>query len=175
MSQAGSWDTSPMVDFRSADTSVRTTGSLRCGGVDSAGLGLIIVDQALRSTGRIPAALDRRYPCNRGRQPFEGWDWFRERVSSREPSAPTRPARGGAACGAIPPAADEALDGESSAAWAAEQSAGTRTGSSSAMSMDLDLGRLTRAVRVDRRKDGVSSGKVLDSGGVFGKVARVGN
>ena len=77
----------PMVAFRNTDTSGRTTGLLlRCVLYSLLALGLIIVDKRYDHLGRI-----RRLPLRRrlsgasgGRQPFEGWNWFRDSVTTRD-------------------------------------------------------------------------------------------
>src|SRR5271165_3925965 len=83
-----------MVAFRHADTSGRTTGLLlRCVLYSLLALGLIIVDKRYDHLGRIRRVLSVvAYPVQIAvASPFEGWDWFRESVTTGTPCAPTRP------------------------------------------------------------------------------------
>src|ERR1700680_4669876 len=75
-----------MVAFRSTDTSGRTTGLLlRCVLYSLLALALIIVDKRYDHLGKIRRLLSIvAYPVQIAvASPFEGWDWFRESVSSR--------------------------------------------------------------------------------------------
>src|SRR5258708_25048678 len=75
-----------MVAFRSTDTSGRTTGLLfRCVLYSLVALALIIVDKRYDHLGKIRRMLSIvAYPVQIAvASPFEGWDWFRESVSSR--------------------------------------------------------------------------------------------
>src|ERR1700727_1940009 len=75
-----------MVAFRSTDTSGRTTGLLlRCVLYSLLALGLIIVDKRYDHLGKIRRVLSIvAYPVQIAvASPFQGWDWFRESVSSR--------------------------------------------------------------------------------------------
>src|SRR4030088_2374743 len=76
-----------MVAFRSTDTSGRTTGLLlRCVLYCLLALGLIIFDKRYDHLGDIRRFLSVvAYPVQIAvASPFQGWDWFRESVSSRE-------------------------------------------------------------------------------------------
>jgi hypothetical protein len=76
-----------MVGFRNTDTSGRTTGLLlRCVLYSLVALGLIIVDKRYDHLGRIRRALSIvAYPVQIAvASPFEGWDWFRESVTTRD-------------------------------------------------------------------------------------------
>src|SRR5271154_4449633 len=76
-----------MVAFRHADTSGRTTGLLlRCVLYSLLALGLIIVDKRYDQLGRIRRVLSVvAYPVQLAvAGPFEGWDWFRESVTTRD-------------------------------------------------------------------------------------------
>ena len=76
-----------MVAFRSTDTSGRTTGLLlRCVLYWLLALGLIIVDKRYDHLGRIRRLLSVvAYPVQLAvASPFEGWDWFRESVTTRD-------------------------------------------------------------------------------------------
>src|ERR1700704_6859483 len=76
-----------MVAFRSTDTSGRTTGLLfRCVLYSLLALALIIVDKRYDHLGKIRRVLSVvAYPVQIAvASPFQGWDWFRQSVSSRE-------------------------------------------------------------------------------------------
>src|SRR6202451_3484585 len=76
-----------MVAFRNTDTSGRTTGLLlRCVLYSLLALGLIIVDKRYDHLGRIRRVLSVvAYPVQIAvASPFEGWDWFRESVTTRD-------------------------------------------------------------------------------------------
>src|SRR6202011_2331297 len=76
-----------MVAFRSTDTSGRTSGLLlRCVLYCLMALGLIIFDKRYDHLGEIRRFLSVvAYPVQIAvASPFQGWDWFRESVSSRE-------------------------------------------------------------------------------------------
>src|ERR1700726_686202 len=76
-----------MVAFRSTDTSGRTSGLLlRCVLYCLLALGLIIFDKRYDHLGEIRRFLSVvAYPVQIAvSSPFQGWDWFRESVSSRE-------------------------------------------------------------------------------------------
>jgi cell shape-determining protein MreC len=76
-----------MVAFRSTETSGRTTGLLlRCVLYCLLALGLIIFDKRYDHLGELRRFLSVvAYPVQIAvSSPFQGWDWFRESVSSRE-------------------------------------------------------------------------------------------
>src|ERR1700689_3198295 len=76
-----------MVAFRNTDTSARTTGLLlRCVLYALLALGLIIVDKRYDQLGKIRRLLSIvAYPVQVAvASPFEGWDWFRESVTTRD-------------------------------------------------------------------------------------------
>src|SRR5580658_8745264 len=76
-----------MVAFRNNDASGRTTGLLlRCVLYSLLALGLIILDKRYAHLVQIRRVLSvAAYPVQLAvASPFEGWDWFRENVSSRE-------------------------------------------------------------------------------------------
>src|SRR5713226_140789 len=170
-----------MVAFRSTDTSGRTTGLLlRCVLYSLLALGLIIVDKRYDHLGRIRRLLSIvAYPVQIAvASPFEGWDWFRESVSSRgalradkaKLEAELRVAQ-------FRLQRYEALEAES------QRLRGLRNNTAGITDrfligdvMDLDLDAFRERVLVDKgAQDGVFVGQaVLDSGGVFGQVARVG-
>src|SRR5476649_1504192 len=76
-----------MVAFRSTDTSGRTTGLLlRCVLYSLCALALIIVDKRYDHLGKIRRVLSIvAYPVQIAvASPFQGWDWFRESVTTRD-------------------------------------------------------------------------------------------
>src|ERR1700735_3005315 len=76
-----------MVAFRSTDTSGRTTGLLfRCVLYCLLALGLIIVDKRYDHLGKIRRLLSVvAYPVQVAvASPFQGWDWFRDSVTTRD-------------------------------------------------------------------------------------------
>src|ERR1700723_3221423 len=76
-----------MVAFRNTDTSGRTSGLLlRCVLYCLLALGLIIVDKRYDHLGRIRRFLSIvAYPVQVAvASPFEGWDWFRNSVTTRD-------------------------------------------------------------------------------------------
>ena len=170
-----------MVAFRSTDTSGRTTGLLfRCVLYSLLALGLIIVDKRYDHLGKIRRLLSIvAYPVQIAvASPFEGWDWFRESVSSRgalradkaKLEAELRVAQ-------FRLQRYEALEAESQRLRALRNNtAGITDRFLIGDVMDLDLDAFRERVLVDKgARDGVFVGQaVLDSGGVFGQVARVG-
>jgi cell shape-determining protein MreC len=73
--------------FRNSDTSGRTTGLLlRCVLFSLLALALIIVDKRYDHLGKIRRVLSVvAYPVQIAvAGPFEGWDWFRESVTTRD-------------------------------------------------------------------------------------------
>jgi rod shape-determining protein MreC len=170
-----------MVAFRSTDTSGRTTGLLlRCVLYSLLALGLIIVDKRYDHLGRIRRLLSIvAYPVQIAvASPFEGWDWFRESVSSRgalradkaKLEAELRVAQ-------FRLQRYEALEAESQRLRALRNNtAGITDRFLIGDVMDVDLDAFRERVLVDKgARDGVFVGQaVLDSGGVFGQVARVG-
>jgi len=169
-----------MVAFRNTDVSGRTTGLLiRCVLYSSLALGLIIFDKRYDHLGQIRRFLSVvAYPVQVAvASPFEGWDWFRENVSSRESLRGDK-----AKLEAALRLADfrlqryEALEAES------RRLRGLRENTAEITDrfvigdiMDLDLDAFRERVLVDKgAHDGVFVGQaVLDAGGVFGQVARV--
>src|SRR5271163_2691278 len=164
-----------MVAFRNTDTSGRTSGLLlRCVLYSLLALGLIIVDKRYDQLGRIRRVLSIvAYPVQIAvASPFEGWDWFRESVTTRDAlrtdktrlEAQFRLQR------------YEALEAESQRLRALRDStAGVSDRFIVGNVMDVDLDAFRERVLVDKgARDGVFVGQaVLDAGGVFGQVARV--
>src|ERR1700720_24331 len=170
-----------MVAFRNTDTSGRITGLLlRCVLYSLLALALIIVDKRYDHLGRIRRGLSIvAYPVQIAvASPFEGWDWFRESVSSpgtlradkAKLEAELRLAQ-------FRLQRYEALEAESQRLRALRDKTAEVTDRfviGNVMNIDLDAFR--ERVLVDKgAQDGVFVGQaVLDSGGVFGQVARVG-
>jgi rod shape-determining protein MreC len=169
-----------MVAFRNTDASGRTTGLLlRCVLYSLLALGLIIFDKRYDHVGQIRRFLSViAYPVQVAvASPFEGWDWFRESVSSRETLRADK-----AKLEAELRLADfrlqryAALEAESQRLRALrENTAGVANRFLVGNIMDLDLDAFRERVLVDKgARDGVFVGQaVLDAGGVFGQVARV--
>jgi rod shape-determining protein MreC len=169
-----------MVAFRNSDVSGRTTGLLlRCILYSLLALGLIIVDKRYDRLGEIRRWLSVvAYPVQVAvASPFEGWDWFRESVSSRETLRADK-----AKLEAELRLADfklqryDALEAETRRLRALrDNTAGVASGFLVGDIMDLDLDAFRERVLVDKgAHDGVFVGQaVLDAGGVFGQVARV--
>ncbi len=170
-----------MVAFRSTDTSGRTSGLLlRCVLYCLLALGLIIFDKRYDHLGEIRRFLSVvAYPVQIAvSSPFQGWDWFRESVSSRETLRADK-----ARLEAELRLANfrlqryEALEAESQRLRALrENTAGVANRFVIGNIMDLDIDAFRERVMVDKgARDGVFVGQaVLDAGGVFGQVARVG-
>jgi rod shape-determining protein MreC len=169
-----------MVAFRSTDTSGRTSGLLlRCVLYCLLALGLIIFDKRYDHLGKIRRALSFvAYPVQLAvASPFEGWHWFRESVTTRDTlradkarlEAELRVAK-------FRLQRYEALEAESQRLRALREStAGVADRFIIGDIMDVDLDAFRERVLVDKgASQGVFVGQaVLDSGGVFGQVARV--
>jgi rod shape-determining protein MreC len=170
-----------MVAFRNTDASGRPTGLLlRCVLYALVALGLIIVDKRYDQLGQIRRLLSIvAYPVQVAvASPFEGWDWFRNSVTTRDAlrvenarlEAELRLAQ-------FRLQRYEALESES------QRLRGLRSSTEGVASrfiigdiMDVQLDAYRERVLVDKgARDGVFIGQaVLDAGGVFGQVARVG-
>lgn len=169
-----------MVAFRNTDTSGRTSGLLlRCVLYCLLALGLIIVDKRYDHLGKIRRFLSIvAYPVQVAvASPFEGWNWFRESVNTRDAlrtdndrlKAELRLAQ-------FKLQRYEALEAESQRLRALRDStAGMSDRFVVGEIMDVDLDAFRERVLVDKgARDDVFVGQaVLDSGGVFGQVARV--
>jgi rod shape-determining protein MreC len=169
-----------MVAFRNTDTSGRTSGLLlRCVLYCLLALGLIIVDKRYDHLGKIRRFLSIvAYPVQVAvESPFAGWHWFRESVSTRDAlrsdkerlETELRLAK-------FRLQRYEALEAESQRLRALRDStAGVSSSFVVGDIMDVDLDAFRARVLVDKgARDGVFVGQaVLDSGGVFGQVARV--
>jgi rod shape-determining protein MreC len=170
-----------MVGFRNTDTSGRTTGLLlRCVLYSLLALGLIIVDKRYDHLGKIRRMLSIvAYPVQIAvASPFEGWDWFRESVTTRDAlRADKSKLEAQLRLAQFRLQRYEALEAESQRLRALrDNTAGITDRFVIGNVMDVDLDAFRERVLVDKgAQDGVFVGQaVLDSGGVFGQVARVG-
>jgi rod shape-determining protein MreC len=169
-----------MVAFRNTDTSGRTTGLLlRCVLYSLLALGLIIVDKRYDHLGKIRRLLSIvAYPVQVAvASPFEGWNWFRESVSTRD-ALRTDKAKleSELRLAQFRLQRYEALETESQRLRALrDNTAGVSDQFIIGDIMDVDLDAFRERVLVDKgARDGVFVGQaVLDAGGVFGQVARV--
>src|SRR5579862_7491841 len=169
-----------MVAFRNTDASGRTTGLLlRCVLYSLLALGLIIVDKRYDQLGRIRRLLSIvAYPVQVAvASPFEGWNWFRESVSSRETlRADKAKLEAELRLAQFQLQRYEALEAETQRLRALR---GSTAGVSSQFIigdiMDVDLDAFRERALIDKgARDGVFVGQaVLDAGGVFGQIARV--
>jgi rod shape-determining protein MreC len=170
-----------VVAFRNSDTSGRTTGLLlHCVLYSLVALALIIVDKRYDHLGKIRRVLSVvAYPVQVAvASPFEGWDWFRESVSSRAAlRADKTKLEAQLRLAQFRLQRFEALEAESQRLRALRDStAGVADRFVIGNIMNLDLDAFRERVLVDKgAQDGVFVGQaVLDAGGVFGQVARVG-
>jgi rod shape-determining protein MreC len=170
-----------MVAFRSTDASGRTTGLLfRCVLYSLLALALIIVDKRYDHLGKIRRLLSVvAYPVQIAvASPFEGWSWFRDSVTTRDAlridktrlEAELRLAQ-------FRLQRYEALEAETQRLRALRDNTAAVTERfliGDVMNVDLDAFR-ERVLVNKGAGDGIFVGQaVLDSGGVFGQVARVG-
>jgi rod shape-determining protein MreC len=169
-----------MVAFRNTDTSGRTTGLLlRCILYSLLALGLIIFDKRYDHLGEIRRFLSViAYPVQVAvASPFEGWDWFRESVSSRGTlRADKAKLEAELRLANFRLQRYEALEAETQRLRALrENTAEVANRFIVGNIMDLDIDAFRERVLVDKgARDGVFVGQaVLDAGGVFGQVARV--
>jgi rod shape-determining protein MreC len=170
-----------MVAFRSADASGRTTGLLfRCVLFSLLALGLIIVDKRYDHLGKIRRLLSVvAYPVQIAvASPFEGWDWFRDSVTTREALRSDKTKlESELRMAQFRLQRYEALEAETQRLRALrDNTAGVTDRFIIGDVMDVDLDAFRERVLVDKGAgDGIYVGQaVLDSGGVFGQVARVG-
>ena len=169
-----------MVAFRNNDASGRTSGLLlRCVLYSLLALGLIIFDKRYDHLGQIRRYLSMAaYPMQVAvASPFEGWDWFRESVTTRESlRADKASLESQLRLANFRLQRYEAVEAESQRLRALrDNTADVATRFVIGNIMDLDLDAFRERVLVDKgARDGVFVGQaVLDSGGVFGQVARV--
>jgi rod shape-determining protein MreC len=170
-----------MVAFRNTDTSGRTSGLLlRCVLYSLLALGLIIADKRYDQLGRIRRALSIvAYPVQIAvASPFEGWDWFRESITTRDRlRADKTRLESDLRLAQFQLQRLEALEAENQRLRGLRDStAGVTARFVIGNVMNLDLDAFRERVLVDKgAQDGVFVGQaVLDAGGVFGQVARVG-
>lgn len=169
-----------MVAFRNTDASGRTSGlPLRCVLYSLLALGLIIFDKRYDNVSRIRRVLSVvAYPVQVAvASPFEGWDWFRDSVSSREAlRADKAHLEAELRLANFRLQRYEALEAENQRLRALRDNAsGFASRFLIGNIMDLDIDAFRERVLVDKgARDGIFVGQaVLDSGGVFGQVARV--
>jgi rod shape-determining protein MreC len=170
-----------MVAFRNTDPSGRTSGLLlRCVLYSLLALGLIIVDKRYDHLGQIRRLLSVvAYPVQVAvASPFEGWNWFRESVTTRDAlRADKARLEGELRLAQFRLQRFAALEAESERLRALRESTSEVTDHFVIGEiMDVDLDAFRERVLVDKgAHDGIYIGQaVLDSGGVFGQVARVG-
>lgn len=169
-----------MVAFRSTDTSGRTSGLLlRCVLYCLLALGLIIIDKRYDHLGRIRRFLSVvAYPVQVAvASPFEGWNWFRESVTTRDAlRSDNARLQAQLRLAEFKLQRYEALEAETQRLRELrDNTAGVADRFIIGNVMDVDLDAFRERVLVDKgARDGVFVGQaVLDSGGVFGQVARV--
>jgi len=170
-----------MVAFRSTDASGRVTGLLfRCVLYSLLALALIIVDKRYAHLVKIRQVLSvAAYPVQVAvASPFQGWNWFRDSVTTRDVlradkarlEAELRVAQ-------FRLQRYEALEAETQRLRALrDRTEGVTDRFVIGDVMNVDLDAFRERVLVDKGAgDGIYVGQaVLDSGGVFGQVARVG-
>jgi rod shape-determining protein MreC len=170
-----------MVAFRSTDTSGRTTGLLfRCVLYSLLALALIIVDKRYAQLVKIRQVLSVvAYPVQVAvASPFQGWNWFRDSVTTRDVlRADKSKLEAELRVAQFRLQRYEALEAETQRLRALRDNTANVTDRfviGDVMNVDLDAFR--ERVLVDKGAgDGIYVGQaVLDSGGVFGQVARVG-
>jgi rod shape-determining protein MreC len=170
-----------MVAFRSTDTSGRTSGLLfRCVLYSLLALALIIVDKRYSHLVKIRQFLSVvAYPVQVAvASPFEGWNWFRDSVTTRDAlRADKTKLEAELRMAQFRLQRYEALEAETQRLRALrDNTAGVTDRFVIGDIMNVDLDAFRERVLVDKgAKDGVFVGQaVVDSGGVFGQVARVG-
>jgi len=169
-----------VVAFRNSDASGRTTGLLlRCVLYSLLALALIVFDKRYDHVGQIRRFFSLvAYPVQVAvASPFEGWDWFRENISSRDAlRADKLKLEGELRLANFRLQRYAALEAETQRLRALrDNTAGVTDRFVVADIMDLDLDAFRERVLVNKGwRDGVFVGQaVLDAGGVFGQVARV--
>jgi rod shape-determining protein MreC len=169
-----------VVAFRNTDTSGRTSGLLlRCVLYCLVALGLIIYDKRVDHLGKIRRALSLvAYPVQLAvASPFEGWHWFRESVSTRDTlRADKARLEADLRLAQFRLQRYEAVEAESQRLRALrENTSGVADRFIIGDLMNVDLDAFRERVLVDKgASQGVFVGQaVLDSGGVFGQVARI--
>jgi rod shape-determining protein MreC len=153
---------------------------IRCVLYSLLALGLIIFDKRYDRLGLIRRYLSIiAYPVQVAvASPFEGWDWFRESVTTRDAlRADKAKLEADLRMANFRLQRFEALEAESQRLRALrDNTAEVANRFVIGDIMDLDLDAFRERVLVDKgARDGVFVGQaVLDAGGVFGQVARVG-
>jgi rod shape-determining protein MreC len=167
--------------FRNTDTSGRTQGLLvRCVLYSLLAFGLIIVDKRYANLVKIRRFLSIvAYPVELAvASPFEGWDWLRESVTTRDAlRADKSKLEAALRLAQFKLQRYEALEAETQRLRALRDStAGVTDRFVVGDIMEVALDAFRERVLVDKgARDGLFVGQaVLDSGGVFGQVARVG-
>jgi rod shape-determining protein MreC len=170
-----------MVAFRSTEASGRITGLLfRCVLYSLLALALIIVDKRYDHLGKIRRLLSVvAYPVQVAvASPFQGWHWLRDSVTTRDAlRADKTKLEGELRVAQFRLQRYEALEAETQRLRALrENTAGVTERFVIGDVMNVDLDAFRERVLVDKGAgDGIYVGQaVLDSGGVFGQVARVG-
>jgi rod shape-determining protein MreC len=170
-----------VVAFRNTDTSGRTSGLLlRCILFSLLALGLIIADKRYHHLERARRFLSVvAYPVQVAvASPFEGWNWFRESVTTRDAlRADNDKLKADLRLAEFKLQRYEALEAETQRLRALrDNTAGVADRFIVGNIMDVDLDAFRERVLIDKgARDSVYVGQaVLDSGGVFGQVARVG-
>jgi rod shape-determining protein MreC len=170
-----------VVAFRSTDTSGRASGLLlRTVLYCLLALGLIIVDKRYDHLGHIRRFLSVvAYPVQVAvASPFQGWNWFRESVTTRDAlRSDNAKLQAELRLAEFKLQRYEALEAETLRLRALrDNTAGVADRFVIGDIMDVDLDAFRERVLVDKgARDGLYVGQaVLDSGGVFGQVARVG-
>jgi rod shape-determining protein MreC len=170
-----------MVAFRNSDAAGRTTGLLiRCVLFSLLALGLMIVDKRYDQLGKIRRFLSVvAYPAQVAvASPFEGWAWLQESVTTRDAlRADKARLEQELRVAQFRLQRYEALEAETQRLRALrENTAGVGAKFIIGEVMDVDLDAFRERLLLDKgARDGVFVGQaVLDSGGVFGQVARVG-
>jgi rod shape-determining protein MreC len=170
-----------MVAFRSTEASGRITGLLfRCVLYSLLALALIIVDKRYDHLGKIRRLLSVvAYPVEVAvASPFQGWHWLRDSVTTRDAlRADKTKLEGELRVAQFRLQRYEALEAETQRLRALrDNTAGVTERFVIGDVMNVDLDAFRERVLVDKGAgDGIYVGQaVLDSGGVFGQVARVG-
>jgi rod shape-determining protein MreC len=170
-----------LVAFRNADSSGRPTGLLLRSILYSLlALGLIIVDRKYGNLGTIRRTLSvAAYPVQVAvASPFEGWNWFRESITTRDAlRADKAHLEESLRLAQFRLQRYEALEAETVRLRALRENTASLTERFLIGNiMDVDLDAFRERALVDKgAADGVYVGQaVVDSGGVFGQVARVG-
>ena len=170
-----------MALFRSPDTSGRVTGLLiRSVLYSLLALGLIVVDKRYDHLGRIRQYLSIvAYPIQVAvASPFQGWAWFRESVTTRDTlRADNLQLAQDLRVAQFKLQRYEALEAENTRLRSLrENTAGVASRFAIGRVVQVDLDAFRERVLVDKgARDGLFIGQaVLDSGGVFGQVTRVG-